>query len=161
MKLTIRLAQREDCADILKLIKELAVFERAPDEVILTEADLERHGFSEKPLFQCLVALVDGVIVGIALFYWRYSTWKGPTLHLEDLIVNESYTSKGIGSELYKEFVRYAYHQNVQRIEWAVLDWNKKAIDFYRKSGADVLADWRIVQMNKPQMRDYLKVLSK
>ena len=161
MGLNIRLAQREDCADILKLIKELAVFERAPKEVILTEADLERDGFSEIPLFQCLVALVDGVIVGIALFYWRYSTWKGPTLHLEDLIVNESYTSKGIGSELYKEFVRYAYHQNVQRIEWAVLDWNKKAIDFYRKSGAEVLDDWRIVQMNKPQMRDYLNILSK
>ena len=161
MELNIRLAQREDCADILKLIKELAVFERAPNEVILTEADIERDGFSEKPLFQCLVALVDEVAVGIALFYWRYSTWKGPTLHLEDLIVNESYTSKGIGSELYKEFVRYAYHQNVQRIEWAVLDWNKKAIDFYRKSGAEVLDDWRIVQMNKPQMRDYLKILSK
>lgn len=161
MKLNIRLAHREDCADILKLIKELAVFERAPEEVILTVEDLERDGFSENPLFQCLVALVDNAIVGIALFYWRYSTWKGSTLHLEDLIVNESYTSKGIGSELFREFVRYAQHQDVQRIEWAVLDWNKKAIDFYKKSGADVLRDWRIVQMSKLQMRNYLKVLSK
>ena len=156
MNIRIRIARKEDCSGILGLIKELAVFERAPDQVVLSEQDLQRDGFSKTPLFKCFVATVDDSIVGIALFYPRYSTWKGSTLHLEDLIVSKKFTGKGIGSGLYKEFIRYAYQQGVQRVEWAVLDWNSNAIDFYKRSGAQVFDDWRIVQMTREQMEEYL-----
>ena len=88
-------------------------------------------------------------IVGVALFYQRYSTWKGPTLHLEDLIVTKKMKGKGIGSKLYKAFLKYAHELGVERVEWTVLDWNLAAIDFYQKSGAKVLSDWRTVQMDK------------
>jgi GNAT superfamily N-acetyltransferase len=93
----------------------------------------------------------------MALFYPRYSTWRGPTIHLEDLIVKEKWKSNGIGRALYKEFIQYAFSQKVRRVEWVVLDWNKNAIDFYNISGAKVLQDWRTVQMDYETMDKYLK----
>ena len=134
---------------VLELIKELAVFENEPDAVVLTVADLERDGFCSNPLFNTFVAQVNGKIIGMALFYYRYSTWKGRTIHLEDLIVTESMRGTGAGSLLYKEVFKFAKQQGVRRVEWAVLDWNTPAINFYEKTGATVFTDWRVAQMNE------------
>ena len=156
MNIQIRKAKQEDSVAILALIQELATFEREPDAVLITQKDIEQHGFGASPLFECFVAEVDLKIVGMALFYSRYSTWKGPTLHLEDLIVTENMKGKGIGTRLYQKFIQYAYDQGVERIEWNVLDWNSPAVSFYEKSGADVLSDWRTVQMHRVAMKQFL-----
>ena len=153
----IRLAKPEDMKAVLDLIKELATFEQEPEAVIVTENDLQRDGFSAQPLFRCFVAEIEAKIVGIALFYYRYSTWKGKTIHLEDLIVTEKYRGQNIGNLLYKKVLEQAYNEGVKRVEWAVLDWNKTAIDFYEKSGAKVLSDWRVVQMDERGLKNYMK----
>ncbi|KGO87120.1 GNAT family acetyltransferase [Flavobacterium rivuli WB 3.3-2 = DSM 21788] len=139
----------QDMPAVLELIKELAVFENEPDAVVLTVADLERDGFCSNPLFNTFVAQVNGKIIGMALFYYRYSTWKGRTIHLEDLIVTESMRGTGAGSLLYKEVFKFAKTEGVRRVEWAVLDWNTPAINFYEKTGATVFTDWRVAQMNE------------
>ena len=96
-------------------------------------------------------------VIGMALYYQRFSTWKGPTYHLEDLIVTEAYKGKGIGTQLYTAFIQMAYESGVERIEWNVLDWNTPAVGFYEKSGAIVLHDWSSVQMHKAEMEAFLK----
>tara|TARA_B100000963_G_scaffold207710_1_gene180954 strand:- start:4188 stop:4667 length:480 start_codon:yes stop_codon:yes gene_type:complete len=158
MKTIIRKGKKTDASEILSLIKELAVFERAPNAVIINRESIEKFGFGRNPLFKCFVAQQREKIVGVALFYQRYSTWKGPTLHLEDLIVTEKMKGKGIGSKLYKAFLKYAHELGVERVEWTVLDWNLAAIDFYQKSGAKVLSDWRTVQMDKKTIQNYFKI---
>ncbi|MDI1254638.1 MAG: GNAT family N-acetyltransferase [Flavobacterium sp.] len=156
--MTIRKGQKADMPAVLALIKELAVFEKEPDAVVVTVADLERDGFSENPLFHIFVAEIEGdpsdseqakQIVGMALYYYRYSTWKGKTIHLEDLIVKEKMRSSGLGFALYKEIIAQGKKDNVRRIEWNVLDWNTPAIAFYEKSGAKILTDWRVVNMDE------------
>ena len=129
---------------ILELIRELAIFEKEPDAVVVTVDDLERDGFGQSPLFHTFIAEVEGVVVGMALYYYRYSTWKGKTIHLEDLVVKEAMRGSGLGSALYKEVIAQGQHEKVRRIEWNVLDWNTPAIDFYLKSGAKVFDDWRV-----------------
>ena len=146
----IRKGTIDDMPAVLGLIRELAVFEREPDAVVVTVADLERDGFSDVPLFETFVAEVGGSIVGMALFYYRYSTWKGRTIHLEDLIVTDSMRGKGIGQALFDEVMKRAEADGVRRVEWNVLAWNTDAIRFYEKSGADVLDDWRVVQRAFP-----------
>ncbi len=141
---------------VLELIQELAIFEKEPDAVVVTVDDLVRDGFSENPLFQCFVAEVDNEIIGMALFYYRYSTWKGKTIHLEDLIVKENKRGTGAGFSLYKEIIKQGKAENVRRIEWNVLDWNTPAIDFYEKSGAKVLGDWRVVHMDDKGIEQFL-----
>jgi len=141
---------------VLELIQELAIFEKEPDAVVVTADDLVRDGFSENPLFQCFVAEVDSEIIGMALFYYRYSTWKGKTIHLEDLIVKENKRGTGAGFALYKEIIKQGKAENVRRIEWNVLDWNTTAIDFYEKSGAKVLSDWRVVHMDNKGIEQFL-----
>ena len=141
---------------VLGLIQELAAFEKEPEAVVVSVKDLERHAFGEQPKFSCIVAEKEGVIVGMALFYPRYSTWKGPTLHLEDLIVTQSERGTGIGKALYTAFIAEGKKQEVERIEWVVLDWNSHAVEFYKKSGANVLTDWQTVQMDKAAIGRYL-----
>ncbi|MFZ4106682.1 GNAT family N-acetyltransferase [Flavobacterium sp.] len=150
----IRKGIYSDMPSVLALIKELATFEKEPDAVELTVEDLIRDGFSENPLFHCFVAEEDQgnlskQIIGIALFYYRYSTWKGKTIHLEDLIVREDKRGTGVGTALYKEIICQGKRDQVKRIEWAVLDWNTPAINFYKKTGAKVLTDWHLVQMDE------------
>ncbi|MCW1147998.1 GNAT family N-acetyltransferase [Flavobacterium lacisediminis] len=152
----IRKATKNDMPSVLELIQELATFEKEPDAVVVTVDDLVRDGFSENPLFQCFVAEVDGEIIGMALYYYRYSTWKGKTIHLEDLIVKESKRGTGAGFALYKEIIKQGKAENVRRIEWNVLDWNTPAIDFYEKSGAKVLGDWRVVHMDDKGIEQFL-----
>ena len=152
----IRKATKNDMPSVLELIQELATFEKEPDAVVVTVDDLVRDGFSANPLFQCFVAEVDGEIIGMALYYYRYSTWKGKTIHLEDLIVKESKRGTGAGFALYKEIIKQGKAENVRRIEWNVLDWNTPAIDFYEKSGAKVLGDWRVVHMDETGITNFL-----
>ena len=153
----IRKGTIADMPSVLNLIKELAIFEKEPDAVVVTVDDLIRDGFSENPLFHCFVAEVDSEIIGIALYYYRYSTWKGKTIHLEDLIVKENKRGTGAGFALYKEIIRQGKQDKVRRIEWAVLDWNTPAIEFYQKTGAKVLDDWRVAQMDEHRIDKFLK----
>ena len=154
----IRKATKKDMQSVLELIQELAIFEKEPDAVIVTVDDLVRDGFSENPLFQCFVAEEENNITGMALFYYRYSTWKGKTIHLEDLIVKESKRGTGAGFALYKEIIKQGKAENVRRIEWNVLDWNIAAIDFYEKSGAKILEDWRVVHMDETGIVNFLNL---
>lgn len=154
----IRKTLKKDMPCVLELIQELAIFEKEPDAVVVTVDDLVRDGFSEQPLFQCFVAEVENEIIGMALFYYRYSTWKGKTIHLEDLIVKESKRGTGAGFALYKEIIQQGKAENVRRIEWNVLDWNTPAIDFYEKSGAKVLGDWRVVHMNENGIKNFISL---
>ena len=152
----IREAEKEDLQNVLDLIHELAVFENEPDAVEVTVADLEREGLGETPLFHCLVAEVDDKIVGTALFYYRFSTWKGRSLHLEDLIVKASERGKGYGEALYKEVMKFAYERGIKRVAWEVLDWNEGAIRFYERSGAKVMDEWRVVHFTRDNIKKYL-----
>jgi len=152
----IRKATPNDMHAVHQLIIELAIFEKEPEAVATSPAELLRDGFSENHLFEALVAEVDGKILGMALYYPRYSTWKGKTLHLEDLIVSAVHRGKGVGMALYQAFLQEVMKQNVRRAEWVVLDWNQNAIDFYEKSGAVVLNDWKTVQMTNEQIKAFL-----
>ena len=154
--MNIRKGEKEDMKAVLNLIQELATFEKEPDAVEVTVADLERDGFGEHPLFYTFVAEVNGSIVGIALYYYRYSTWKGKTIHLEDLIVKEDMRGSGLGFELYSKIIEQGKIDKVRRIEWAVLDWNLPAIEFYQKSGARILEDWRVAQMDENGINEFL-----
>lgn len=156
MDYIIRDARAEDMGQVLELIKELAEFEKEPDAVEITEEDLLRDGFGERPLFHCFVAEVDGMLAGMALVYERYSTWKGKTIHLEDLIVRQALRGTGLGSALFSRVIAYGHEQGVKRIEWAVLDWNEGAIRFYERNGALVLRDWDTVQLDEEGIKKYL-----
>lgn len=152
----IRKGQKEDMPAVLELIKELAIFEKEPDAVVVTVDDLVRDGFSNNPLFYTFIAEVEGQIIGMALYYYRFSTWKGKTIHLEDLIVKEKSRGTGAGYALYAEIMEQGKKDNVRRIEWNVLDWNTPAIDFYTKSGAKLLEDWRVVNMDEAGINAFL-----
>ncbi|MFN3752523.1 N-acetyltransferase family protein [Flavobacterium sp.] len=163
--MNIRKGTKADMQAVLDLIQELAVFEKEPDAVVVTVADLERDGFGENPLFHTFVAEVENdpsdseqakQIVGMALYYYRYSTWKGRTIHLEDLIVKEKMRGTGLGLALYTKIMEQGKADNVRRIEWNVLDWNTPAIEFYKKSGAKILADWDVVQMDEQGINEFL-----
>jgi len=158
MYFEIKAAEKKDMKEVLSLIKELAKFEKEPDAVIISEDELIIHGFSNPPLFSCYVAKIESKIVGMSLGYSRYSTWKGPTMHLEDLIVTKKYRNLGIGKELFKNFIINSHLNGVKRIEWAVLNWNKHAIDFYISNGAKVYDDWQIAQMNEKAINNFIKL---
>ncbi|WP_283640449.1 GNAT family N-acetyltransferase [Mesonia mobilis] len=158
MEFQVRKATKNDMPSVLKLINELAVYEREPDAVEVTVADLERDGFGDQPLFNCFVAEAEDKIVGMALFYNRYSTWKGKTIHLEDLIVNEDYRGKGIGVQLYKKVMQFALEENIKRVEWVVLDWNTPAVNFYKNTGASVFSEWDTVQFDQDSIKKFLNL---
>ncbi len=157
MSFNIRLGEKKDMPSVLDLITELAVFEKEPDAVEITVADLVRDGFSEKPMFKVFVAEQDNKIIGIALFYERYSTWKGRTIHLEDLIVTKNKQKIGAGKALYLAVLKSAYDNNFNRVSWEVIDWNTNAIDFYKSTGATYLNDWSVVQMNKENLEKFIQ----
>ena len=154
----IRKGTKEDMQAVLDLIIELAVFEKEPDAVVVTKEDLIRDGFSSNPLFHTFVAENNGEVVGVALYYYRYSTWKGKTIHLEDLVVKESQRGTGAGFALYSEIIKQGKKDNVRRIEWNVLDWNENAIKFYEKSGANILKGWYVVQMDEVGIENFINL---
>lgn len=158
----IRKANPDDMQAVLGLIQELADFEKEPDAVLVTVDDLKKDGFGTNPLFYVFVAEVDSdlqakQIVGIALYYYRYSTWKGKIIHLEDLVVKSSMRGKGIGNALFSEIIKQGKRDKVRRIDWHVLDWNKPAIDFYEKAGANVLKDWYLTQIDEQGIATFLE----
>ncbi|MDC6366150.1 MULTISPECIES: GNAT family N-acetyltransferase [Flavobacteriaceae] len=157
MDFSIREAKKEDMGQVLGLIQELAHFEKEPDAVVVTQEDLEKDGFGENSLFHCFVAEVGGEVLGIALVYPRYSTWKGPVIHLEDLIVSEKMRGSGLGTALLDEVVRYGHKIGVRRICWEVLDWNEPAINFYESKGARVMRDWDVVQLDEKGIENYIE----
>jgi len=160
MEYTIRAAQPADMEQVFQLIQELANFEKEPDAVEISEADLVKHGFGEEKMFHCFVADTSEGIAGIALVYPRYSTWKGPAIHLEDLIVSEKMRGSGLGTALLDEVVKYGHNLGVKRICWEVLDWNEPAIEFYEKKGAHVLRDWDVVQLDEAGIKNYIESLN-
>ena len=157
MEFIIRDAQKTDMPSVLNLIQELANFEKEPDAVQVTLEELTQAGFGANPLYHCFVAEVEAEVVGMALVYPRYSTWQGPVIHLEDLIVTQSMRGSGIGSALLKEVVKYGKAKGVRRIGWEVLDWNEPAIKFYESKGANVMRDWDVVQLNEEGISKFLK----
>jgi len=159
MKYSIRLSQKEDMSQVHALIQELVDFEKESQEVELTTEDVMHDGFSEKNLFKCFVAEFEGEIVGMALVYPRYSTWKGPAIHLEDLIVTKKMRGVGIGSALMNQVIEYSADLGVKRVCWEVLDWNEPAIKFYESKGAKVMRDWDVVQLNEKGIQNYLNKL--
>lgn len=156
MSFIIRKGQTEDMHSVLELIVELAVYEKLPDEVEITVDDLINDGFSENSKFNVFVAEQNNVIVGAALFYERYSTWKGKVIHLEDLIVTDAKRGLGIGMALYTTVLKHGYDLGCKRIVWDVLSWNKPAIDFYKSTGATVLDDWQVVHMKEDALKNFI-----
>lgn len=142
MEVRVRKGTEQDVKALLQAIKDLAAYEREPDAVKITEADLLRDGFGPSPLFGFLVANVGMDVVGIALYYPKYSTWRGPCLYLEDLIVDEAYRGKGIGKKLLDAVHEEAKAQNMDSVQWQVLDWNEPSIEFYNRYGAKLDSEW-------------------
>ncbi|WP_223129413.1 GNAT family N-acetyltransferase [Sinomicrobium weinanense] len=155
----IRDATKADMPGVLDLIEELAIFEKEPDAVEITVEDLERDGFGEKPAFHCFVAEMEGHIAGIALVYPRYSTWKGISLHLEDLVVSRKYRGEGLGKALLSEVIKYGHTLGVKRVNWEVLDWNEPAIKFYELNGANVMREWNVVHLDEQGIANYMAKL--
>ncbi len=141
--MNIRKAVKEDCLAMLELVRELAVYEKAPDEVTVDPQHFEESGFGQNPVWWALVAETDAKqVVGFALYYIRYSTWKGQVMYLEDLLVTESMRGQGIGHQLVDQLVVEAKEKGFRRIVWQVLDWNEPAINFYRKYNAKFDPEW-------------------
>ena len=147
MQLNIRQGMAHDVPEIMALIHELAEYEKAPQEVAVTEADLLKDGFGDKPLFDVLIAEADGQVSGMALYYTTYSTWKGHMVYLEDLIVKQAFRGQGIGKQLLDATIAAAEAQGARLVKWQVLDWNQPAIDFYKSYGADFDAEWVNVRL--------------
>lgn len=142
MQINIRRATKEDCPALLGLIKELADYEKAPQEVTVSLAHFEESGFGAQPVWWGFVAELDSVVVGFALYYIRYSTWKGQCLYLEDFLVTEQQRGKGIGALLFERIVQEAKEKGFRRMVWQVLDWNEPALNFYKKYDAKLDPEW-------------------
>ena len=139
---TVRKGKKEDLPQVLELIKELAVYENAPEEVENTVEMMEKDRFGDPPVFDFLIAEVDGQIIGTSIYYYRYSTWKGKRLYLEDLIVSEASRGNGVGKMLFEATVDIAKETKCTGMMWQVLDWNEPAINFYKKYDTTFDGEW-------------------
>ena len=155
MHITLRVAVKGDCPQLLDLVHELALFERAPEEVTVTLAEFEDAGFGNKPVWKAFVAEADGLIIGFALYYIRYSTWKGCRMYLEDLIVTENWRGKGVGKLLFDRLIQEAHELGFNGMTWQVLDWNEPAIKFYKKYEAAIENGWLNASLSKQQISNY------
>ena len=142
MSIIIRDAVRKDVPAMFELIKELALYEKAPEQVTNTVEQMYMDGFGENPIFETIISEVEGEIVGMALYYYRYSTWKGKRLYLEDLIVSETMRGRGLGEKLLNAIIEKARQTACSGLMWQVLDWNEPAINFYKKFGARFDEEW-------------------
>jgi GNAT superfamily N-acetyltransferase len=153
MNFNIRHAQREDCSAMLELIRELAVYEKAPDEVTVDPLHFEESGFGLNPVWWAFVVEnQEKKVVAFALYYIRYSTWKGQVMYLEDILVTEALRGKGIGKMLIERLIQEAKEKGFKRMTWQVLDWNEPAINFYKKFGAKFDPEWVNVTIEIPQI---------
>ena len=153
MNFNIRHAQREDCSAMLELIRELAVYEKAPDEVTVDPLHFEESGFGLNPVWWAFVVEnQEKKVVAFALYYIRYSTWKGQVMYLEDILVTEALRGKGIGKMLIERLIQEAKEKGFKRMTWQVLDWNEPAINFYKKFSAKFDPEWVNVTIEIPQI---------
>jgi len=152
MSIIIRTAVKADCSRLLELIKELAVYEKAPDEVTVSLEEFENAGFGENPVWKAFVAEENGIIQGFGLYYIRYSTWKGCRMYLEDLLVTEKMRGKGLGKMIFDRLIEEAKEKNFKGMTWQVLDWNDPAINFYERYNAEFDSGWINVSLSKEQL---------
>ena len=153
MKVAVRKGQQEDISQALGLVKELADYEKAPQEVEVTLKQMEDWGFGTNKVFDFFVLEEDDKIVGMALYYYKYSTWKGKCIFLEDIIVTAEKRGKGYGALLFDEVVKVAKKENVKRLEWQVLEWNEQAIHFYKKYQSNFDGEWINCKLNFNQLQ--------
>lgn len=154
-EIIIRKGVKSDLSAILDLIRLLAEFEKAPEEVTITLESLERDGFGEKPVFELLVACTQEQIVGMALYFSKYSTWKGRGIYLDDIVVSESHRNKGIGRKLFDALILEAQKTGAKQLHWQVLDWNEQAIGFYKKYDPSFDSTWINCKMTESQIDKY------
>jgi len=155
MKYSVRKGKIEDCESYLKLIQELADYEKAPNEVAITIKDLEKDGFGANAIYRSFTAIHEDEVIGMALYYEKYSTWKGRSLYLEDLIVTKEKRGIGAGKALFEAVMLEAKNLNCGRMEWQVLDWNQPAIDFYKSYGAELDPTWVNGRFQKKQLQEF------
>ncbi len=155
MKVKIRKGQKADLPSVLALIKELAEFEKATNEVTVTLEELEDDGFGQHPYYWFIVAEYKGEIIGLSFYFIRYSTWKGRFLFLEDFVVKEDFRSQGVGSQLFEQTIRIARRLEVKGMVWQVLDWNEDAISFYKKYEASINTEWLNGKLSKEQLNAF------
>ncbi len=157
MNYTIRKAVKADVADMLRLVKELATYEKAPDAVEVSLAEMEADGFGPNAIYSAFISEMDGMIVGMALYYTKYSTWKGKAIYLDDIIVSEKYRRFGIGGKLFEEVVKAGKEMGVRKIDWQVLDWNEPAIQFYKKYNTVFTNEWVNCTLYKEQIQNAME----
>ena len=155
MDINIRKGAEADLEQVLGLVKELAIYEKAPNEVEVTLQEMQNWGFGKDKVFDFFVAEHQNKIIGIALYYYKYSTWKGKCLFLEDIIITEKYRRYGLGSKLFNEVALVAKQQQVRRMEWQVLDWNEPAINFYKKYKAHLDGEWINGKLTHTQLQSF------
>ena len=157
MNISVRKGTQEDLPQVYALIQELAAYEKAPHEVTNTLAAMQEDGFGTQPVFEFLVAEAENNVIGIALYYMAYSTWKGKMLYLEDLVITEKYRRFGVGKKLFDAFARRAQELGAKRLKWQVLDWNEPAIAFYKKLNCNLDSEWINCNMSEQEIADYLE----
>ena len=154
MSMKIRQGIKKDLPSVLKLIKELADYENAIDQVTITLEDLQQDGFGSHPWYWFLVAEKEGEIIGLSFYFVRYSTWKGKFLFLEDFVIKEEYRRQGVGSILFEETIKICNKLKLNGMSWQVLDWNQSAINFYKKYNAEIKNDWLNGKLTKKQIQE-------
>jgi len=155
MEIKIRRAIKEDCPRLLELILELAVYEKAPNEVSVSLNEFQEAGFGDNQVWKAFVAVENGIIQGFGLYYIRYSTWKGCRMYLEDLLVTDKMRGKGIGKMIFDRLIQEAVEKEFKGMTWQVLDWNEPAINFYKKYQSDFDAGWLNVALSKEQINNF------
>jgi GNAT superfamily N-acetyltransferase len=155
MNIQIREAIKSDCKRLLELIQELAVYEKAPEEVTVSLEEFEEAGFGKNRVWKAFVAEENGIIQGFGLYYIRYSTWKGCRMYLEDLLVTEKMRGKGIGKKIFDRLIEEAIEKDFKGMTWQVLDWNEPAINFYKKYHSDFDGEWINVALSKEQLQKH------
>lgn len=158
---TIRRAEKKDVAAMLGLVKELAEYEKAPQEVITSETQMLEDGFGTNSIYKAFVAEADenGEILGMALYYTAYSTWKGKIYFLDDIVVKAQFRQHGIGRKLINEMIKEAAENNIPQIRWQVLDWNEPAIKFYESLGVFIDKEWYTCKMSSENMKEYISTI--
>ncbi len=154
-EINLRLGTLQDVPKILELVKELATYEKAPNEVEVTVEEMKNWGFGSEKIFDSFVAEINNEIIGIAVYYYKYSTWKGKCLFLEDIIVTESARGKGLGKLLFEAVAKVAKEKKVRRMEWQVLDWNEPAINFYKKYNALLDPEWINGKLTNKELENF------